>query len=65
MRELRGWSRWARTGSAYCSFDGTATVVGDFVVASSTASGGFYPLVPLRGSDATERNTSAGTSFAR
>jgi len=34
----------ARTGSAYCSFDGTATVVGDYVVPSSTASGGFYPL---------------------
>ena len=34
----------ARMGSAYCSFDGTATVVGDFVVPSSTASGGFYPL---------------------
>jgi hypothetical protein len=34
----------ARTGSAYCSFDGTATVVGDFVVPSSTANSGFYPL---------------------
>jgi hypothetical protein len=34
----------AREGSAYCSFDGSATVVGDYVVASSTASGGFYPL---------------------
>ena len=34
----------ARTGSVYCSFDGTATVIGDFVVPSSTASSGFYPL---------------------
>jgi hypothetical protein len=34
----------AREGSAYCSFDGTATVVGDYVVPSGTASGGFYPL---------------------
>ncbi len=34
----------ARMGSAYCSFDGAATVVGDFVVPSSTANGGFYPL---------------------
>ncbi|MGB8987785.1 MAG: hypothetical protein WCC37_14400, partial [Candidatus Sulfotelmatobacter sp.] len=34
----------ARMGSAYCSFDGAATVVGDFVVPASTASGGFYPL---------------------
>jgi hypothetical protein len=34
----------ARTGSAYCSFDGSATVVGDYVVPSGTASGGFYPL---------------------
>jgi len=34
----------ARTGSAYCSFDASATVVGDFVVPSSTANGGFYGL---------------------
>jgi len=34
----------ARTGSVFCSFDGTATVIGDFVVPSSTANGGFYPL---------------------
>src|SRR6202167_3519102 len=34
----------ARMGSVFCSFDGTATVIGDFVVPSSTASGGFYPL---------------------
>ena len=36
-----------RTGSAYCSFDATATVVGDFVVGSPTqnpSSSGFYPL---------------------
>jgi hypothetical protein len=34
----------ARMGSAFCNFDGTATVVGDFVVQSTTASSGFYPL---------------------
>jgi hypothetical protein len=34
----------ARMGSVYCSFDGTATVIGDFVVPSTTASSGFYPL---------------------
>jgi len=34
----------ARAGSVYCSFDGSATVVGDYVVPSSIASGGFYPL---------------------
>jgi hypothetical protein len=34
----------ARTGSVFCSFDGTATVIGDFVVPSSTANGGFFPL---------------------
>jgi len=28
----------------FCSFDGTATVVGDYVVPSSTANLGFYPL---------------------
>jgi hypothetical protein len=36
-----------RTGSAYCSFDATATVVGDYVVASATqnpTASGFYPL---------------------
>ena len=33
----------ARMGSAYCSFDATATVIGDYVVPSSVASGGFYP----------------------
>ncbi len=39
-----GVATLARAGSAYCSFDGSATVVGDYVVASSTASSGFYPL---------------------
>ena len=34
----------ARMGSAYCSFDASATAVGDFVVPSSTANGGFYGL---------------------
>jgi len=34
----------ARTGSVYCSFDGTSTVIGDYVVPSSVASGGFFPL---------------------
>ena len=34
----------AREGSTYCSFDGSATVVGDYVVPSSTASSGLYPL---------------------
>jgi hypothetical protein len=34
----------ARTGSVYCSFDGSTTVVGDYVVPSSTANSGFYPL---------------------
>ncbi|MFZ0774593.1 MAG: beta strand repeat-containing protein [Candidatus Sulfotelmatobacter sp.] len=34
----------AREGSAYCSFDGSATVVGDYVVPSSTASSGLYPF---------------------
>ncbi len=39
-----GTGTLARTGSAFCSFDGTATVVGDYVVPSGTASSGFYPL---------------------
>ncbi len=39
-----GVATLARAGSVYCSFDGTATVVGDYVVASSTASSTFYPL---------------------
>lgn len=39
-----GVATLARTGSVYCSFDATATVVGDYVVPSSTASSGFYPL---------------------
>jgi hypothetical protein len=33
-----------RTGSAYCDFDATATVVGDYVIPSPTANGGAYPL---------------------
>ncbi len=40
----------ARTGSAYCSFDATATVVGDYVVQSSAPSGGFYFLCHDAGS---------------
>jgi hypothetical protein len=42
-----------RTGSAYCNFDATATVVGDYVVPSPTqypASSGFYPLCHDAGS---------------
>jgi hypothetical protein len=39
-----GVATLARAGSVYCSFDGTATVVGDYVVPSTTASSGFYPL---------------------
>ena len=39
-----GMATLARAGYAYCSFDATATTVGDYVVASSTASGGFFPL---------------------
>jgi hypothetical protein len=34
----------AREGSVECSFDGSATVIGDYVVPSSTASSGLYPL---------------------
>jgi len=34
----------ARAGSAFCSFDGSPTVIGDYVVPSSTANGGFFPL---------------------
>src|SRR5208283_5044594 len=34
----------ARAGSVYCSFDASATVAGDYVVPSTTASIGFYPL---------------------
>jgi hypothetical protein len=34
----------ARAGSAECSFDGSATVVGDYVVPSGTASAGLYPF---------------------
>ncbi len=39
-----GVATLARAGSAYCSFDGSATVVGDYVVPSGTANGSFYPL---------------------
>jgi hypothetical protein len=39
-----------RTGSAFCSFDATATVVGDYVVPSATANGGFFPLCHDAGS---------------
>jgi len=39
-----GVATLARAGSVFCSFDGTATVVGDYVVPSSTANLGFYPL---------------------
>jgi hypothetical protein len=39
-----GVTTLARAGYAYCSFDATATVVGDYVVPSSTANSGFYPL---------------------
>jgi hypothetical protein len=39
-----------RTGSAYCSFDATATVVGDFVVPTPTANGGQYYLCHDAGS---------------
>jgi len=39
-----GVATLARAGSAFCSFDGSATVVGDYVVPSSTASSGFFPL---------------------
>jgi hypothetical protein len=36
-----GIATLAKAGSVYCSFDGTATVIGDYVVPSSTA-GDFY-----------------------
>jgi hypothetical protein len=36
-----GTATLAKSGSAFCSFDGTATVIGDYVVPSSTA-GSFY-----------------------
>ena len=54
----------ARMGSAFCSFDGTATVVGDFVVPSSTASSGFYPLCHDAGATQPSWDTSAGAGFA-
>jgi len=39
-----GTTTLVRTGSAYCNFDATATVVGDYVVPSATANGGAYSL---------------------
>lgn len=39
-----------RTGYTLCTFDSTATVVGDYVVASSTVSSGFFPLCHDAGS---------------
>ncbi len=39
-----GTATLVRTGSAFCSFDATPTVVGDYVVASSTANAGAYAL---------------------
>ncbi len=39
-----GVATLARTGYAFCSFDATATVIGDYVVPSTTANSGFYPL---------------------
>jgi hypothetical protein len=45
-----GVATLARVGSAYCSFDGSATVVGDYVVPSGTASSTFYPLCHDAGS---------------
>jgi hypothetical protein len=45
-----GVATLARTGSVYCSFDATSTVIGDYAVPSSTASSGFYPLCHDAGS---------------
>jgi hypothetical protein len=39
-----------RTGSAFCNFDATATVAGDYVVPSPTANAGAYPLCHDAGS---------------
>ena len=39
-----GVATLARTGYVFCSFDATATVVGDYVVPSTTVNSGFYPL---------------------
>ncbi len=39
-----------RTGSVFCNFDATATVVGDYVIPSPTANGGAYPLCRDAGS---------------
>src|SRR5208282_5069925 len=45
-----GVATLARAGSAFCSFDGSPTVVGDYVVPSSTASGSSFPLCHDAGS---------------
>jgi len=45
-----GVATLARAGSVYCSFDGSATVVGDYVVPSATSSGGFFSLCHDAGS---------------
>jgi hypothetical protein len=39
-----GVATLARAGSVFCSFDASATVIGDYVVPSSTANVGFFPL---------------------
>jgi hypothetical protein len=39
-----GVATLARAGSAFCSFDASATVVGDYVVPSTTAISGAFPL---------------------
>jgi hypothetical protein len=39
-----GVATLARAGSAFCSFDANPTVIGDYVVPSPTANGGFFPL---------------------
>jgi len=45
-----GVATLARAGSVYCNFDGNATVVGDYVVPSSTANSGSYALCHDAGS---------------
>jgi hypothetical protein len=39
-----GVATLARAGSAFCSFDANATVIGDYVVPSPTANGSLFPL---------------------
>src|SRR5262249_27233963 len=41
---ISGIATVARDGSVFCSFDATPTVVGDYVVPSSTSTGGFFYL---------------------